>query len=368
MNTKKKFNANPKSSIEWGRKKEWKALVLCFFLAGFLANIPTLFSIDPEWFVPRNIGLIIFLPLLLFVIWQQKTPAKKVLFSLAIVTLGAAYINFLPGDENNVLFVLVCLHMPVVFWGVFSYVALDAKWLSNPKRVTWLRFNGDLLLLIGLIILGGVLFSVLTVSLFEIVQINFASFYFEKIVPWSIAPVPVLAHFLLLHNKSLVQKISRLIATLFTPFAFLTLLLFSLTLPFAKNTLFEDRNLLLLFNIILFAVLALIIFSLSDPKNNKKKVWTMLLSALALLTLINNLLALWAVCIRLLDGVISPNRLAILGLNILAVLHLGFILGALIKMLKTGNKGQTIENQIGRFIPFYVFWALVVAFLFPLAF
>lgn len=354
--------------LNWGKKREWKALIVCSLLAGFLANIPTLFSIDPEWFVPRNFGLIVFLPLLLFVIWQQKTKTKQTLLGLAVIVFGSAYLNSFPGDENNTLFVLVCLHMPIGFWGIYSYVALGSSWQSNLKRVIWLRFNGDLLLVIGLIILGGGLFSALTVALFEVIQIDFASFYFEKIVPWGIAPVPLLGYFILLHNQTLAQKISRLIATLFTPFALLTLLLFSLALPFAKTPYFEDRNVLLLFNLILFSVLALIIFSLSDPKNIKiKKGWSMLLVALVFVTLIDNLLALLGVGFRLLGG-ITPNRIAILGLNILVVMHLGFILGALIHSLNAQPKTQFIENQIGRFIPFYIIWAMFVSFFFPLVF
>jgi len=369
MNTEKNTDTTQKSTLNWGEKKEWKAVALCMLLAGFLANIPNLFSIDPEWYVPRNLGLIVFLPLLLYVIWQQKKAPKQTLLSLSIFVLGGLYLNNLAGDENNPLFVLACLHLPVVFWGVFSYTALSATKTSYIKRVAWFRFNGDLLLVVGLIILGGVLFSVITVGLFEMIQIDFATLYFEKIVPWGLAPVPVLAYFLLLHNLSLVQKVSRLIATLFTPFALLTLLIFSLTLPFAKTTVFEDRDLLLFFNLILFAVLALIIFSLSDPNSNEKgKPWKIVLSGLALVALIDNLLALSAVGIRLIEGGITPNRLAVLGLNAIVVLHLGFILSALLQSLNPINKEHHIENQIGRFIPIYVLWAFFVAVLFPLVF
>ena len=369
MKTEESSNSSSKTALEWGEKKEWSALLLFIFLAGFLANLATLFKLETAWYLPRNLGTIVFLPLLLYVLWRQNTPKKQALIALSILLSGTLFLNLLPGTEQEAPFLLACLHMPVVFWSAYAYASLGNNWSSNLKRVDLLRTNGDLLLLVGLICLGGILFSALTVGLFKMIQMDVAPFYFEKIAPWGLASVPVLALFLLQHNKTLVQKISPLIATLFTPFALLTLLLFSSTLPFASLTVFEDREFLLVFDLILLAILALILFSLSDPKKQtKKKVWLFLLFGLAIVALVDNLVVLTAIGFRMAEFGLSPNRLAVLGLNFIMFLHLGAITSAILQTLRTKSHFERIEVKIGQFLPFYSLWAAFVALIFPLLF
>lgn len=361
-------NSKDSQKLNWGTKKEWQTIVLLIFLIGFLVHIPTLFKLDSESYFIRNIGLILFLPLTLYLIWYQKAELKQTIIPLLIISLGTAYLNGLDGDENHPPFFLSCVHMIVLFWGAYAFTSLRKKWSSNASRVSFLRQSGDHLLLIGLIILGGVLFSLLAVGLFALIGFEFSAFYFQHIAPWGLAVVPVLALFILLHNLFLVDKVSSLIATLFTPFALLTLVLFSASLPFAEASVFKDRSVLLLFNIILFAILGLILFSLSgSKKSSKKKGWVYLLICLAVVCLIDNIIALSAIGYRMLNFGLSANRLAILGLNVIVSTHLASITVAMIRLKKMKNY-QSIENKIGAFFPIYLLWVGCVAFLFPIFF
>lgn len=80
-----------------------------------------------------------------------------------------------------------------------------------------------------------------------------------------------MALFILLDNFFLVDKASSLIATLFKLFALLVLVLFSAILVFVEGYIFEDSSALLLFDVIFFAILRVIRFTLSGSTKTSKK-------------------------------------------------------------------------------------------------
>jgi hypothetical protein len=181
--------------------------------------------------------------------------------------------------------------------------------------------------------------------------------------------VPVLAAFLVQKNPYLVSKISPLIARIFTPLVFLTLLLFLGATFFTKKDLFTDREYLLVFNGVLIGVMALLLFSLSEvTKKSFSKFYQFLVVGLAALALIDNGLALSAIIFRLAEFGISPNRLAVLGSNLLMMGHVAWVTKSLIGFVQGKAEITLVENSMTGFLPYYGAWAALVAFVFPLVF
>lgn len=101
-----------------------------------------------------------------------------------------------------------------------------------------------------------------------------------------------------------------------------------------KNV-YNDRNFLLLFNGLLVAVMAIILFSVTElTKNTESKLNLLVLSGLSLLTIILNGIALSAIAFRLNEFGITPNRIAVLGANLLIFVNLLFVAYQLFRMLK----------------------------------
>jgi hypothetical protein len=132
---------------------------------------------------------------------------------------------------------------------------------------------------------------------------------------------------------------------------------------------YNDRNFLLLFNILLIGVMAIILFSLSELTNNTgSKINLFILLGLAILTIIANAIALSAISFRLTEFGLSPNRLAVLGANLLMFAHLLFVSYGLIKNLNGKATLQDVETKIASFIPLYIIWAAFIAFALPFIF
>ena len=194
---------------------------------------------------------------------------------------------------------------------MFAKAYLGEDWKVSTKRIDFIRFNGEIVIMAGLLGLSLMIFSAITIALFELIGYSIEDIYFEKIAIWGLGAIPVLALYLVHNNQDLTSKISPIIAKLFTPPAFLLLLIFSIMLPQAPETIFDDRDLLLVFNIVLLAVMALILFSFKNEESSSFQLY--LLLGLAAITIIDNLMALSAIGLRLFEFGVSANRLALSG-------------------------------------------------------
>jgi hypothetical protein len=132
---------------------------------------------------------------------------------------------------------------------------------------------------------------------------------------------------------------------------------------------YNDRNFLLVFNIVLIGVMAIILFSLTEASNNTSSKFNLIiLFGLALLAIIANAIALSAIFYRLTEFGLSPNRLAVLGANFLIFAHLLFVSYGLFKNLNGKATLHDVEAKIAFFIPIYIVWAAFVAFAMPFIF
>jgi hypothetical protein len=181
--------------------------------------------------------------------------------------------------------------------------------------------------------------------------------------------MPMLSTYLIQNNPDLVNKVSPTIAKIFTPIVFITLLVFLITLMYTQKDIYNDRNFLLVFNIVLIGVMAIILFSLTEATNNTNSKFNLIiLFGLAILAIIANTIALSAISFRLSEFGLSPNRLAVLGANLLIFIHLLLVSYGLFKNLKGKASIQDVEGNIAFFIPAYAFWAAFVSFAMPFIF
>jgi hypothetical protein len=138
---------------------------------------------------------------------------------------------------------------------------------------------------------------------------------------------------------------------------------------FAGEDPYRDREFLLLFNGLIIAVMALLFFSVAEGTSSKlSQLRKMILAVLSSLTVVVNTIALSAISFRLSEWGITPNRLAVMGANILMLLHMLIICGLLWKALFKKSSIKQLERALASFLPIYVIWLMVIIFLFPLWF
>lgn len=353
----------------WGSTTELVIVIVFALLAGLIAIIPNITGIDNEKFLFRNISFIVFPLLSAYFIWKQKLAFKQYLFPLLAFIVAAVYINLLPTNKESSSIMLAFIHLPIFLWTIFGYSFLGVNIKSSQSRIGFLRYNGDLVVISGILLLSTVLFSAITVNLFDLIGINIEIFYFQNIMIWGIAAIPIVATYLIQTNAQLINKVSPIIAKIFTPLVFINLFIYLSAMVYTKKYPYQDRNVLLLFNVLLMGVMALILFSIAEAgKATKNKFSLVILFGLSALTLIVNAIALSAIVYRINEFGFSANRIAVLGGNLLIFINLVLVSHKLFLTSFKNGTIEEIEESIAGYLPIYAIWTGLITFLVPLLF
>jgi hypothetical protein len=358
-----------RNDISWGTRNELVFVLIASFLAGLIAKIPEFTAIDPEYFYPRNIAFIVFPLLSAYFIWKQKVEVKKVAFIIITILMAALYINILPDNRTSDTLTLACIHLPLFLWTVLGFAFVGDKINNYQKRLDFLRYNGDLIVMTAIILLAGGLLAGITVGLFSLIDVRIQELYFQYVGIWGLAAAPILGTYLVQTNPHLVNKVSPIIAKVFTPLVLATLVIYLIAVIYTGKDPYNDREFLIIFNLLLVGVMALILFSIIESsKNSVGKTETLLLLALAVMTIVINGIALSAIVFRISEWGITPNRLAVLGGNLLILSNLLLVTYRLFRTINNPNEIETVENSIAMFLPVYSIWTILVTFIFPILF
>ena len=354
--------------ISWGTGKDLTFVVVAALLAGIAAKIPAFSGVDEEFFYPRNIGFIVFPFLVAFFAWKNNLQAKNIALLGGAMLLGLIFINLLPATESDTL-LLSCIHLPLFLWSVLGVAFVGNTPGNYDRRLAYLRFNGDLLVMTALLGIAGFILSGATIGLFSLIGLQIEEFYGEYIIAFALPSLPILGTYLTQTNPQLVNKVSPVIAKLFGPLVLVMLVIYLVAIIYSGKDPYNDREFLLLFNGLLVGVMAIILFSVAESARAKNsQVGTLILFLLSAATIVVNGIALSAILFRISEWGITPNRAAVLGSNLLILLNLLLVTVNLYKVLAKKADLADVEKPIAAFLPLYSIWIMVVAFLFPLLF
>ena len=355
--------------VTLGGKNEISAVIILILVGGLIANIPNLTGINEESFFSKNIPLIIFPILSAYFIWIQKIEFNKIWFPIIAIVISAIYVNLIPNYNKSDSAMLVGIHLPMFLWSILGYAYIGAKLNDHPRKIEFLKFNGDLIIMCAIILLSCMVFTLITFGLFELINIKIEENYFRYFAIWWIAAIPMIASFLLQNNPQLINKVSPIIAKIFTPLVFINLFIYLTAVIYTGKYPYNDRNLLLVFNVLLIGVMALILFSVAEAGKNNKGLFTLyILFGLSILTIIINSIALSAISFRILQYGMTPNRIAVLGGNILIFIHLLMVSLKLFKSVRNKAKIEEVETSIAQFLPIYSIWTAIIVFILPFIF
>ena len=348
-------------------------LILLFacFLTGILIKIPYIFNFqNMEVFYAKNAGIIVFSGLTLFTLLSDKVASlKRIISVIAAFLLLTLYVNLLPAVTNRDSINLVYIHLPLLMWATFGMVFIGFDLKDKAKRIGFIRYNGDLAILMAVLVISGGILTGITVNLFGAIGLNIEDFYTKNIGIVGAVSVPIVATFIIRNYPALTNKIAPVIASIFSPLVLLTAIVFLVALTVSGKDPYSDRDFLILFNAMLLGVMAVIVFSVSETSTtSKEKFKEMILFVLSITTVIIDLITLSAIFYRLGTFGITPNRLAVLGSNILVLGNLTLIIIDLYKVNFKKTLISEVELTIAKYLPVYIGWILFVIIGFPLIF
>jgi hypothetical protein len=348
-------------------QKGFLSMGILAILAGITTRI--IFHLaEQEAIAPINLAFGI-LPFIAAYFVYNNRPKKKVLYTLILLfVISGFYLNMLPLNYKDSI-ILAYLHLPIFLWVLVGLAFTGNEYGIGNKRLSYLKFNLEFGILYASMAICGMLLALLTMQLFSFVALDIEDFYFTNVVLFGAAALAVVASYLVSKNHSIAKNITPYLAKIFSPLVLVTLLVYLITVIWVGNNPFLDRNFLITFNGILFFVLAVIIFSITESRSDgRKNISDYINFALIVKALIIDSVALSAIVFRLSSYGITPNRLAVLGVNILIWANLILIMLSYIRFLQNKNGPSTIQDTVTKYLPVYGLWAAIVTFAFPIIF
>lgn len=363
---------NPKPGTINLYKTDIIFVLLACLVSGFLIKIPAIFSFDPDSFsfYEKNAGLIVFFGLIFYSLLTTRTLLKKkIIFSLFAFLIPVIYVNLLPSNKESDSLNLVYIHLPLLMWCIYGIVFINLDLRDKKKRMEYIKHNGDLAVLGAIIAIAGMILTGVTIGLFSAIEVEIEEFYFQYIVITGLVSAPIVTTYIIRNYPTFTNKIASIIANIFSPLVLITLVIYLVIIPVSGKDPYNDRDFLLVFNLMLLGVMAIIVFSISESSVNKRQKFNeMILLLLTVVTLIIDMIALSAIFYRLNEYGITPNRLAVLGSNLLIFGNLIIIMIDLFRVNFRKLKIDRVEFTIARYLPVYLIWILLVVFAFPILF
>jgi hypothetical protein len=363
---------NQKEKPSTIKKSDIFFLILTSVITGILIKLPQLFNlgISEELFYAKNAGLIVFFGLSYYLFLSRDyIKTKAFLFYIFVFIVSAIYVNLLPQSMLRDSVNLAYIHLPLMLWCLYGIVFMDFDLMNKTKRINYIVYNGDLAILSAIILISGGILTAVTHGLFSAIAIQINKFYVDYIVVSGLVSVPIVTTFIISNFPSITNKIAPIIAKIFSPIVLITLVVYLISILVTGKDPYNDRDFLIVFNLMLLGVMAIIIFSISENYENKKQRFNeIILLALSTITLLINLVALSAIIYRLGEFGFTPNRTAVFGANLLIFGNLILITIDLFKVNFKKSDIKSVETTISKYLPIYMVWTVFVVFILPFIF
>ena len=359
------------SGEEIGRVKR-SDLIFIFvtaLFAGFIAKVPGLFQINEEFFYPRNIGFIVFPFLTAYFSWKNKMSVQNILIATALSGCGLLFINLFPDRGETDTLILSCIHLVLFLWSILGFAFVGGAANDTVKRLAFLKYNGDLIVMTTLILIAGGIMTGMTIGLFRLIGFQIEEFYFQHVVIFGLPAAPIVGTYLTQNNPQLVGRVSPVIAGIFSPLVLVMLVVYLVAIVYSGKNPYNDRDFLIIFNALLAGVMAIVFFSVAEQSRASKtslEIWVLFL--LCALTILVNGIALSAIIFRIAEFGLTPNRAAVLGGNLLILVNLLLVTFRFSQVIWKRRELSSVGQAIAVYLPVYFAWTVVVTFLFPFIF
>ncbi|MCB0046801.1 MAG: hypothetical protein KDD92_15360 [Caldilineaceae bacterium] len=274
---------------------------------------------------------------------------------------------------------LMALHLPLLAVGGIGLAVLRNHNDDN-NRFAFLLKTLEIVIVSGLFAIAVGLFTAITVGLFEALNVQLPDPAMRALILGVGGTIPVLA-VAMIYDPTVAPAaqpfgdgMSKLIALLMRgllPLTLLVLLIYVAFIPFNFGAPFRNRDVLIVYTAMLFAVIALMAGATPAATQFLTPVTARWLRrgmlALAVLSIIVGVYALAAIGYRTWQGDWTPNRLTFIGWD---VINLGVLVGVLAGLLRSeeGNWPDAVRHAFGRGIWAYAAWIILVIVGLPLIF
>ncbi|WP_369742923.1 permease prefix domain 1-containing protein [Pseudidiomarina sp. PP-1MA] len=347
-------------------------VLLLALVAAIAIKAPLLFGVSMashEWFFAYNISLFCLPMLAAYWVIERQLGQRGWLFVGSCTLFAAIYMNAMPWQLGGDTAVLAMLHLPLLLWFMVGVTYSGNWWRSDAKQMDFIRFSGEYFIYFVLVALGGAVLTAFTIGIFSFIDIDVEWFASQWIIPCGAMGAVVIVGYLVGAKQGAIETMAPVLARIFTPLFTLLLSVFLMVMLVTGKGFNLERDVLLGLNMMLILVLGLVLYSVSSKAPAQSpSLFDYLQLLLVVTALCVDLLALLAIGGRILELGLTPNRIAVLGANLLLLTSLAGYAWYYFLFIRARAGFVQLEQWQIKLIPFYVAWAAVVVFLLPLAF
>jgi hypothetical protein len=354
-------------------RRELPVMVLCAAVAALAIKVPGWFGLDMSGddadFYARNASLFALPALAAYFAWQRRVTLRVIGALALLFVLGAVAANAYPLADDSQTLVLTAIHLPIAMWLVVGVAYVGGDWRSDRRRMDFIRFTGEWLIYFSLIGLGGGVLTAFTVGTFDAIGLDAEEFVQSWLLPCGAMAAVIVAAWLVEAKQGVIENMAPVLTRVFTPLFVATLLAFLVAIIWTTNGIDVERDVLILFDLLLVVVLGLLLYGISARDlTDRPGLFERLQLALVVSALIIDVMVLVAITARITEWGFSPNKTAALGENVILFANLAWSAWLFLGFLRGRMPFARLERWQTRYIIVYAVWAWAVVLAFPLVF
>ncbi|MHA6511418.1 permease prefix domain 1-containing protein [Tessaracoccus sp. Z1128] len=345
---------------------------LLFAVAAALAvKLPALLGIEVgegTWYV-RNLAFLVLPFLAGWFVWSRRSGAAVLAAVVALFVAFAVVANIFPFEDSAptpATEALLAVHLPVLLWFVVGLSYTGKRWRLSQARMDVVRFTGEMAIYFALMALGGGVLVGLSIGVFSAIGLDVEDAVATWLLPMGAAGAVIVAALLVEAKQAVVENMAPVLTKLFTPLFTVLLLAFLAAMVWTRNLVDVEREVLIIFDLLLVVVLALVLYSMSAREPTARPgAFDRLQLVLVGSALAVDLVGLAAMVSRIAIYGPSPNKVAALGLNLLLLVNLAWLGWLLLDFVRGRRPYAGLERWQMAYLPVYAMWAAVVVCVFP---
>ena len=275
--------------------------------------------------------------------------------------------------------ILMMIQLPLLCWFALGIAVMKFKSTAN-NRFAFLTKSIEVMITAGVYLIFGVAFGTITLGMFAALNLTPPDIIMRLIAVGGFGLIPIMAVATMYdplispESQDFSQGLSKFVFTimrLLLPLTLGVLVIYLFVIPFNFSAPFQNRNLLIVYNVMQFAIIGLLIGATPlklDDLSPKIQIWLRRgIIAVSILAIIISLYALSAVIYRtVLDG-LTLNRTTIIGWNVINIAILGVMIYT---QLTAGLAGwhTRVQKIFSKATTAYLIWSIFLILALPLIF
>lgn len=367
------------------RLTHWGLAVVIGIISGLIMwaiSSNSLMFLDKVPYLALLWSPIVTIPVLIYLaIISKKNYVFTIIASVGLI-IAATYILLVSPGLSRFLddyLVLMVIQLPLLCWIAIGIAVMGLN-STYPNRFAFLIKSIEVMIAAGVYLIFGMIFGMITLGMFSALDVLPPEYLIRLVATVGFGLVATMAVATMYDPQSAPEGqdfslgLSKFVFTLvrlLLPLAFIVLFIYIFVIPFNFMAPFKNRDLLIIYNVMQFAIIGLLIgatpFKL-DEISPKLQQWLKRgIIALSILALVISLYALSAVGYRTITGEVTLNRLTIIGWNIINII----ILAALaVTQLRKGTSAwnERLQMLYSKATTAYLAWSVIMIIVLPLIF